>query len=333
MSHVFISHASVNHDVAERICQLIEAQGVKCWIAPRDIRAGHEYAREIMGGISQCAAMVLVLTTPANDSTFVKLEVERAVSHKKPVIPIRLENVMPAPSLELFISGSHWIDAWVQGLDAKAGELHSALASLGLGVSWPKETTSEKGVKATPEPGPRLNTWWVRGALTLLAVAGLGGGVWWTQSGQAQHKVAVPIHVSEPTSTPLPVVTSPPALAFVPAVAAQSAPAQQGPAMPVVVQNVTPQASLQSPAPSAAARAVASPVGGEAGAAVQRTGPAGPAAQGVVVSHQKLSNTVALNDKGKSSSAGPRCAELLSKIGVGEPLSTHEQNEFNTSCH
>jgi hypothetical protein len=66
------------------------------------------------------------------------------------------------------------------------------------------------------------------------------------------------------------------------------------------------------------------------GAAAQHTGRAAP---GAVVSRQKLSNTVALNDKIKPSGAGARCAELLSKIGVGEPLSSHEQNEFNTSCH
>jgi hypothetical protein len=333
MSHVFISHASVNYDVAERICQLIEAQGVKCWIAPRDIRAGHEYALEIMEGIAQCSAMVLVLTTPANDSTFVKREVERAVSRKKPVIPIRMEDVMPAPSLELFVSGSHWIDAWVQGLDAKAGELHSALASLGLGVSRPKETTSVESVKPTPGPGPSPYRWWVGGALAMLAVAGVGGGVWWAQSEQAQHKVAVPSPVSEPASTAVPVVTSPSTPAFVPAVAAPSSPGKQGPAMPVALQSVTPLASLQSPAASVAASALARPAEGVPGAAAQRTDPAGPAAPGAVVSHQKLSNTVALNDKVKPSGSGVRCAELLSKIGVGEPLSSHEQNEFNTSCH
>jgi hypothetical protein len=38
--------------------------------------------------------------------------VERAVSKRKPVFPIRIEEIVPSPSLELFVSATHWIDAW-----------------------------------------------------------------------------------------------------------------------------------------------------------------------------------------------------------------------------
>ena len=55
---------------------------------------------------------VLVLSENANESIFVKREVERAVSKGKPVFPIRVREVMPSRSLELFISSAHWIDAW-----------------------------------------------------------------------------------------------------------------------------------------------------------------------------------------------------------------------------
>lgn len=112
----FISYATQDRDKAFDICRLLEARGQRCWIAPRDVRAGREYADEIVSGIERAQALVLVLSSSANDSIFVRREVERAVSKKKPVFPIRIENVAPSPSLEFFVSSTHWIDAWSGGL-------------------------------------------------------------------------------------------------------------------------------------------------------------------------------------------------------------------------
>ena len=115
-SFAFISYATQDRDKAFEICRLLEARGQKCWIAPRDVRAGREYADELVSGIERAQALVLVLSSSANDSIFVRREVERAVSKKKPVFPIRIENVALSPSLEFFVSSTHWIDAWSGGL-------------------------------------------------------------------------------------------------------------------------------------------------------------------------------------------------------------------------
>src|ERR671914_1230780 len=106
----FISYASDDREKAEAICTSLEAQGFVCWIAPRDVRAGREYGDEIIRGLERSAAVVLVLSEAANTSVFVRREVERAISKQKPVFPVRIEDVTPSPGLELFISGTHWID-------------------------------------------------------------------------------------------------------------------------------------------------------------------------------------------------------------------------------
>lgn len=108
----FISYASADQAKAEEICFSLEARGLLCWIAPRDIRSGREYGDEIIRGIQQSRCLVLVLSEAANQSPFVRREVERAVSKRKPVFPIRIEEIVPSPSLELFVSATHWIDAW-----------------------------------------------------------------------------------------------------------------------------------------------------------------------------------------------------------------------------
>ena len=96
-------------------------------MAPRDIRAGREYGDEIIRGIQLSRSLVLVLSEAANESVFVRREVERAVSKRKPVFPIRIEETIPSPSLELFVSATHWIDAWsgnlVDHMDLLAREL------------------------------------------------------------------------------------------------------------------------------------------------------------------------------------------------------------------
>jgi hypothetical protein len=37
---IFISYSSKDRDIAETICQALEARGLDCWIAGRDVHAG-----------------------------------------------------------------------------------------------------------------------------------------------------------------------------------------------------------------------------------------------------------------------------------------------------
>ena len=48
---VFISHSSVNFDIAKSVCDALETAGIGCWIAPRDIPYGFEWKKEIVDAI------------------------------------------------------------------------------------------------------------------------------------------------------------------------------------------------------------------------------------------------------------------------------------------
>src|SRR5260221_3065962 len=41
---VFLSYASHDTEIANTVCQFLEARGVRCWIAPRDVAPGALYA-------------------------------------------------------------------------------------------------------------------------------------------------------------------------------------------------------------------------------------------------------------------------------------------------
>lgn len=115
---VFISHSSANSELAKELCEYLEKREKKCFIAPRDIRLGHEYAEEILGGIDNSYVMVLMLSKESNTSPHVLREVERAVSKNIPIIVYRIENVQLSKSLEYFLMTHQWMDA-VDDMDFK----------------------------------------------------------------------------------------------------------------------------------------------------------------------------------------------------------------------
>lgn len=109
--YVFISHSSNNADIASYICSMIENNGHRCFIAPRDIRSGYEYAEEIINGIDNSDVMLLLLSQDANDSPHVLREIERAVSKKIPVIVYKMEEVQLSRSMEYFLMTHQWVSA------------------------------------------------------------------------------------------------------------------------------------------------------------------------------------------------------------------------------
>ena len=143
----FISYASEDRDAAFEVVDRIEEAGLKCWVAPRDVRAGQDYGAEIIRGIEQSDAIVLVLSGHSNESKFVKAEVERAYSKDKTVFPVRIEDVMPASHLGLFVSSSHWVDAFQGNLDDHFTTLINEISALGDRGTVEADATGSEPVK------------------------------------------------------------------------------------------------------------------------------------------------------------------------------------------
>ncbi len=109
--YIFISHSSKNAETAQELCELIENAEHQCFLAPRDIRSGHEYAEEIINGIDKSNVLLLMLSAESNESPHVLREVERAVSRKIPIIVYKLENVELSKSMEYFLMTHQWVNA------------------------------------------------------------------------------------------------------------------------------------------------------------------------------------------------------------------------------
>jgi len=64
--------------VASSTVENLEKREVGCWLAPRDVRPGTEYADAIVAAINEAKAIVLVLSGSAVASSHVGREIERA---------------------------------------------------------------------------------------------------------------------------------------------------------------------------------------------------------------------------------------------------------------
>jgi predicted kinase len=118
MAHdVFVSHSAKDKPTADAVCAVLESQGIRCWVAPRDIIPGKDWGESIVEAIKGARVMVLVFSTNANNSQQIKREVERAVNKGIPIIPLRIEDVVPTASLEYFLSTPHWLDAFTPPLE------------------------------------------------------------------------------------------------------------------------------------------------------------------------------------------------------------------------
>jgi TolB-like protein/Tfp pilus assembly protein PilF len=124
---VFVSYASQDAAVANSIVENLESHGLKCWIAPRDVKPGAQYADAIVRAINEAKAVVLVMSGSAVGSSHVGKEIERASSKRKPIIAFRIDAAPLNHALEYFLSESQWIDVPKLGMPAALARLKEAV--------------------------------------------------------------------------------------------------------------------------------------------------------------------------------------------------------------
>jgi len=150
MGHdVIISYATIDKPIADAVCAKLEERGIRCWIAPRDILAGMDYAEAIISAIDSAKLMVLIFSSHANASKHVMREAERAVHDGYPIIPVRIEDVQPTLSLQYYISAQHWLDALTPPLEQHILKLAETVSVL-LGKPIPPPT--QETPPQPPEP-------------------------------------------------------------------------------------------------------------------------------------------------------------------------------------
>jgi len=131
MHDVLISYSSKDKTIADAVCNRLESDGIRVWIAPRDITPGDSYPSAILEGIENSTIIVMLFTANSNKSEWVPREMERAVHYSKIIIPFKIEEAQPLHrDIELCTCTQHWMDAISPPLEANIARLVETVKKL-----------------------------------------------------------------------------------------------------------------------------------------------------------------------------------------------------------
>lgn len=136
---VFISYATVDRVFADHICSRLEAERLKCWIAPRDIAPGQDWSRALVEAINSVNILVVVLSSQTSISKHVPREVEQADRNGKAIIPIYVEDCDLSGQLAYYLDGLQAIHSKSaqDSVDELARAVQTILGKIQAGAATP----------------------------------------------------------------------------------------------------------------------------------------------------------------------------------------------------
>ncbi len=187
MAHdVFISYSSKDKAVADAVCAGLEARGLRCWIAPRDVPEGADWDEANVRAIAESRVMALVFSARANESQQVGRKVNIAIERAVTIVPFRIEDVTPSGPLKSRLDATHWLDALTPPLEAHIDKLADNLTRLLAERGGRPLAETAEGPEAAPPARRGVNRiLLVTSVLGVLALAALIGilAYRWSRSG------------------------------------------------------------------------------------------------------------------------------------------------------
>jgi hypothetical protein len=268
---VFISYSSKDRQIAQTLCQALEARGQNCWIAGRDVRPGENFQESIVRALREARVMVLVFTSNANNSEEIKKELVLAGRHHVSVVPVRVEDVVPNDAFAYEFATRQWIDLfqdWEQQVEQLAVQIDQILGRAA------EMRTAQPPAPPVAKAKPLASVKMVAVALAaILILAGIALAFWrpWQQAAPPASLAAIqaPAQAARVAAVQPPAPTSAPQPADVVNTAAPPAAPPLARSSKVVKKKNTsvataapipapaPEAVTQPPAPAAQAPAPA----------------------------------------------------------------------------
>ncbi len=118
MKEIFISYSTLDLAAAETVRDVLETNGLSCWMAPRDIPGGSNYTKEIPIAIRGCTVFVLILSQNAQNSHWVLKELDSAVNAGKVILPFMLEDCDLNDEFNFLLTGAQRYAAYQKKAEA-----------------------------------------------------------------------------------------------------------------------------------------------------------------------------------------------------------------------
>jgi tetratricopeptide (TPR) repeat protein len=124
---VFISYSSRNQREAEILVEGLCARDISCWMAPRSIPSGANWADEIESAVRAAKIMVSVVSPEFNESTHTRKEMILAADQGLEIVPILISDFKPWGYLRYFLCDRQWIVAVGEQLTSKIDVVAKAI--------------------------------------------------------------------------------------------------------------------------------------------------------------------------------------------------------------
>jgi len=97
-SRIFISYSSVDQNEADKLADALDAIGVEYFLDKKNISWGDDFTEQIMAGLSECAAVIVILSPASTKSQWVPFEIGHAMGRKKTILPYLTHPSLDVPS-------------------------------------------------------------------------------------------------------------------------------------------------------------------------------------------------------------------------------------------
>jgi TolB-like protein len=150
LADIFISYSSHDREKAEQLTELLISAGLSVWIDKHGIGAATSWSGEITRAISDCKALVVMLSPSSVESKNVVREVSLAFEKNKKILPLDLEPVTLTDDLAYHLAGLQRtpmtnIDAIIRALGKLGFEATQAPS-----MKLVKETDGRKSLMILP---------------------------------------------------------------------------------------------------------------------------------------------------------------------------------------
>lgn len=142
MNKIFVSYDKAEKKQAKTLVSKLESNGIKCWIAPRDVQS-LDSKEEIEQAIQESDIFLLLLSETSEQSIEVSKQLEKAQEVGLHVIPFKTSKLPKTLSMSYMLNSLEWVDAFEDGFDEAYDVLLEIISELSGEV---KVKTNQTGI-------------------------------------------------------------------------------------------------------------------------------------------------------------------------------------------
>ena len=148
MANIFISHSTIDGKLANYLCESFESRGLSCWIAPRNITPGEEWATSITNAILSADIFFIVYSKNSLKSAQCAREIAIADRKNKYILPYKIDDSEPEGAFDYYLTGCQWVIVDPATGEYKIDELCELMRSYISKNSSDSQTQAAEAIRA-----------------------------------------------------------------------------------------------------------------------------------------------------------------------------------------